>query len=77
MINREHCFGIYMFTDKQTGNVVYIGMDSHIDVHERINAHYRPSTYDSQQFNRVLQNNPDRYEPMVYCRVDSIDDLNQ
>ena len=75
MVNREHCFGIYMFTDKQTGNVVYIGMDSHIDVHERINAHYRPSTYDSQQFNRVLQNNPDRYEPIVYCRVDTFEDM--
>lgn len=77
MVYREYCFGIYMFTDKQTGNIVYIGKDSHIDICERINAHYRPSAYDSQQFNRVLQNNPDRYEPSVYCRVDSIDDLNQ
>lgn len=66
-----------MFKDKKTGNVVYIGKDSHIDVQERIKAHYRPSTYDSQQFNRVLQNNRDRYEPFVYCRVDNIDDLNR
>lgn len=77
MIEREHCFGIYMFKDKKTGDVVYIGKDSHIDVQERIKAHYRPSTYDSQQFNRVLQNNRDRYEPFVYCRVDNVDDLNR
>jgi len=66
-----------MFTDKETGNIVYIGKDSHIDILERINAHYRPSAYDAQQFNRVLQNNPDRYKPSIYCRVDDIEDLNQ
>ena len=66
-----------MFTDKETGHVVYIGMDSHIDVQERIGAHYRPSAYDSQQFNRVLQNNPDRYEPKVYCYADSHEAMEQ
>lgn len=34
MVKREYCFGIYMFTDKKTGNIVYIGMDSHIDIKE-------------------------------------------
>lgn len=77
MIWRKHSFGIYMFIDKKTGNVVYIGKDSHIDIEERINAHYRPSTYNSQQFNRVLQNNPDRYVPKVYCHVESFDEMNQ
>lgn len=66
-----------MFTDKKTGHVVYIGKDSHIDVEERISAHYRPSAYNSQQFNKVLQNNPDRYEPEVYCHVDSFEEMNQ
>ena len=77
MVRRKHCFGIYFFIDKETDQVVYIGMDSHIDVKERINAHYRPSTYDSQQFNRVLQNNPDRYESKVYCYASSYEDLCQ
>lgn len=77
MVRRKHCYGIYTFTDKQTGEIVYIGKDSHIDVKERIGAHYRPSAYDVQQFNRVLQNNPDRYEPKVYCHVDNFDELNQ
>ena len=66
-----------MFTDKKTEHVVYIGKDSHIDVEERISAHYRPSAYNAQQFNRVLQNNPDRYEPEVYCHVDSFEEMNQ
>ena len=77
MVKRKHCFGIYMFIDNETGNIVYIGKDSHIDVQERIKAHYRKSAYDSQQFNKVLQNNPNRYNPKVYCHVDSIDELNQ
>ena len=47
MVKREHCFGIYTFTDKKTGNIVYVGKDSHIDVKERIKAHYRPSAYDT------------------------------
>lgn len=66
-----------MFTDKKTGNIVYIGMDSHIDIKERINAHYRLSTYDSQQINRVIQNNPERYESKVYCYADSYEDLRE
>lgn len=66
-----------MFTDKKTGQIVYIGMDSHIDVKERIGAHYRPSAYDSQPFNRALQNNPDRYESKVYCYADSYEDMAQ
>lgn len=77
MVKREYCFGIYIFTDKKTGNIVYIGKDSHIDVKERIKAHYRPSAYDSQQFNRVLQNNPERYEPKIYCYAESVEELNQ
>lgn len=77
MVRRKYCFGIYMFIDNETGNVVYIGKDSHIDVKERINAHYRPSAYDQQQINRVVQNNPERYSPKIYCHVDNIDDLNR
>jgi len=77
MPRREYCFGIYMYTDKETGAVVYIGMDSHIDVHERKNAHARPSSYNAQPFNRALQNNPGRYDYKVYCHADTIEELCQ
>lgn len=77
MVRREYCFGIYMFIDNETGHIVYIGKDSHIDVQERIKCHYRPSAYNQQQINRVLQNNPGRYTPKVYCKVSNIEELNQ
>lgn len=54
--------GIYKYTDLKTGDVVYVGKDSHIDKHNRHKTHLRPSKYDAQSFNRILQNNPDRYE---------------
>ena len=54
--------GIYKYTDLKTGEIVYVGKDSHIDKHRRHKEHMRPSLYDEQQINRVLQNNPDRYE---------------
>ena len=71
----EYCFGIYVFTDKKTSAIVYIGMDSHIDKTIRIKNHYQPCFRDAQPFNKVLQNNPDRYEPSVYCRVDNLEDM--
>lgn len=77
MVRREYCLGIYMFIDNETGHIVYIGKDSHIDVQERIKSHYRPSVYNQQQINRVLQNNPGRYTPKVYCKVSNIEELNQ
>lgn len=54
--------GIYKYTDLKTDEVVYIGKDSHIDKKIRYYAHLTPSKYDDQPFNRVLQNNPERYE---------------
>ena len=54
--------GIYKYTDLKTGDVVYVGKDSHIDKNQRHGDHLRPSNYNQQQINRVLQNNPDRYE---------------
>ena len=54
--------GIYKYTDLETGEVVYVGKDSHIDKNQRHNAHLNPKKYNLQRFNRVLQNNPDRYE---------------
>ncbi len=54
--------GIYKYTDLTNGEIVYVGKDSHIDKNKRHRAHLSPSMYDAQQINRVLQNNPDRYE---------------
>lgn len=54
--------GIYKYTDLKNGDIVYVGKDSHIDKHSRHKTHLRPSEYNGQPFNRVLQNNPNRYE---------------
>lgn len=59
--------GIYKYTDLETGDVVYVGKDSHIDKHRRHGQHLQPSSYDEQPFNRVIQNNPTRYEYSVLC----------
>ena len=62
--------GIYKYTDLKTGEIVYVGKDSHIDKNQRHKEHLRPSKYDDQPFNRVLQNNPDRYEYGVIWATD-------
>ena len=53
--------GIYAYFDKQMNEIVYVGKDSRIDIHKRHKAHHRPTEYDSQQINRLVQNNPKRY----------------
>lgn len=35
--------GIYKYTDLETGEVVYVGKDSHIDKNERHKDHMAPS----------------------------------
>lgn len=60
--------GIYQYIDKKTNEIVYIGKDNHINEKRRYNAHLAPSHYNIQPFNRVLQNNPDRYQyEVVYA----------
>ena len=54
--------GIYAYFDKKDNSVVYVGKDSYIDKGKRKRDHMLPSTYNHQRFNRVLQNNPSRYE---------------
>ena len=58
--------GIYAYFDKQMNEIVYVGKDSRIDINKRHKAHHRPTEYDSQQINRVVQNNPKRY---IYKRI--------
>lgn len=54
--------GIYCYRDtKKDNKVVYVGKDSHIGENRRKRQHLQPCHYNRQPFNRVLQNNPDRY----------------
>ena len=67
--------GIYGFWDKIKGYFAYIGRFTGI---QRVKSHSYPSTYDAQQINRVLQNNPDRYEERILMEGDYNDwQLNQ
>lgn len=59
--------GIYQYKDLKTGDIVYVGKDSHIDKNQRYKDHNNPKKYDEQQINRVLQNNLHRYEYSVLC----------
>ena len=57
--------GIYCYIDKKTNKVVYVGKDSYIDKKMRHRAHKKPSAYNDQHFNKVLQNNFNRYKYKV------------
>lgn len=57
--------GIYCYIDKKTNKVVYVGKDSYIDKNERHKQHYQKSRYNRQPINRILQNNPGRYQYKV------------
>ena len=57
--------GIYAYFDKKDNSVAYVGKDSHIDINKREKEHCRPSCYNRQPFNQILQNNPNRYTYQV------------
>ena len=58
--------GIYCYEDTLKNNqIVYIGKDSNIEKNIRKTAHKKPSQYNVQQINRVIQNNPERYRYKV------------
>ena len=57
--------GIYAYWDNVKNYYVYVGKDSNIDKKIRHNYHILESKYNEQQINRVLQNNPERYEYRV------------
>lgn len=40
--------GIYKYTDLKTGDVVYVGKDSHIDKNSRRYDHSAPSNYNNK-----------------------------
>ena len=66
--------GIYAYIDTMDNSVVYIGKDSYIGKGKRRKAHINPSNYNDQPFNRVLQNNPNRYE---YKEIFVFDEISQ
>lgn len=53
--------GIYGYFDTDRNEIVYIGKDSNITKKERHISHFKPSQYNVQHINKVLQNNPNRY----------------
>lgn len=62
--------GIYAYWDNENNYYAYVGKDSYIDNKGRHKAHLRVSQYDKQQINRVVQNNPERYEYHVLMEGD-------
>ena len=67
--------GVYSYTDKKTNEIVYIGRDSHLHTHRsRHKAHLSKTLRDAQVINRVLQDNPDRYEYDILCEGDFTND---
>ena len=62
--------GIYAYVDKKDDNIVYVGRDSNIHKNKRHKDHFYPSGYNKQVINRVLQNNPDRYEYKVLWEIE-------
>ena len=70
--------GIYAYWDNVRNYYVYVGKDSNIDKKNRHCTHISKSSYNIQQINRVLQNNPERYEYRVIMKGDYNDwQLNQ
>ena len=66
--------GIYQYVDVNNGEVVYIGRDSNIHRNQRHKNHLNSSRYHDQPFNKVLQNNPQRYEYSKICEYEDLSD---
>lgn len=67
--------GIYCYIDKTNDEIIYIGKDSYIDKNKRHICHMLPSKYNEQHINKILQNNPDRYEYKILYAGDFDDTL--
>lgn len=55
--------GIYGYYDIKKNQMVYIGQSQ--DICKRHFQHMNPSRYNCQVINRIIQNNPDRYELVI------------
>ena len=65
--------GIYFYLDTKTNKIDYIGKDSNINNNTRHRAHLCESYKKDQPFNRILQNNPERWKYGVFCIGDFSD----
>ena len=63
MVN-DYSFGIYKYTDKETGLIDYI---------HHFHLNHKPEI----KFDEILQNNPDRWEYSVWYHVSTIEEANQ
>lgn len=70
-----YCYGVYYYLDLINQEIVYIGRDSHIDRQKRHKDRLKRSSYHSQPFNRVLQNNPARYKYHVYMICETFEEM--
>lgn len=55
--------GIYGYYDTEKNQMAYVGQSE--DIYKRHNHHMSSSLYNRQVINRILQNNPDRYELVI------------
>lgn len=55
--------GIYGYYDKKNHQIVYIGQSK--DIFARHYQHMKPSHYNKQSINRILQNNKHRYKLVI------------
>lgn len=72
--------GIYAYSDTKYDSYCYVGKDSHLDENRRNYRHNHPYYYDEQPINRILQNNPTRYDYVKLVELSddfSDDDLNE
>ena len=60
--------GIYCYIDNKDDSIVYVGRDSYIHQKARHKYHLNKKNHDSQPINRILQNNPDRYNYNVLAQ---------
>jgi len=59
--------GIYGYWDNKKQYVAYIGKDSNITQNRRHKEHLNITNYNRQEINKVIQNNPNRYQYFVLC----------
>lgn len=67
---KKEVWGLYAYVEVESGEVVYIGVDRHIDTDERHKDHIKPSkaTKESdkwQPINEALVDNKDKYEYII------------
>lgn len=67
--------GIYYYFDNKKNKIVYIGKDSNIHKNRRHKEHFKSSQYNHQHINKVLQNNPERYDYNIFIQGDINDKL--